>query len=85
MITTLDGYKSNTYKYVGDFITPTFMTINSFNGGDVSVLVSSDTKSSKLFGPTGSLVEEIAGAKGNVVVQLDWNGSAWRVSGIKGG
>ena len=84
MTTTLDGYRANQYRYEGDFVTPVNATISSFNGSDVGVLVSTDTKASKVYASDGSLVQEIAAAKGNIVVQLMRDGNRWRVSGIKG-
>ena len=51
-------------------VTPVNVTISAFNGSDVGTLVSTDTKASKVYAPDGRLVQEIAAAKGNIVVQL---------------
>ena len=84
MTSTLEGYRAKQYRYVGDFVTPVNVTISTFNGSDVGALVSTDTKASKVYAPDGSLVQEVAAAKGNIVVQLMRDANDWRVSGIKG-
>jgi len=84
MTSTLEGYRAKQYRYVGVFVTPVNVTINTFNGSDVGALVSTDTKASKVYAPDGSLVQEVAAAKGNIVVQLMRDANDWRVSGIKG-
>jgi hypothetical protein len=84
MTSTLDGYRAKQYRYVGDFVTPVSLTTKTFSGSDVSVLVSTDTKASQIYGPNGGLVEEIPAAKSQVEVQLVRESNQWRVSGIKG-
>ena len=84
MTSTLDHYKEKQYRYVGDFVTPTSIDLNSFNDSDVSVRIATDTGVSRVFASNGSLVEEIPAAKGSVAVQLERDGDRWRVSGIKG-
>jgi Family of unknown function (DUF6318) len=84
MTSTLDGYRSKQYRYVGDFVSPISIDLNSFDDSGVSVRVATDTGVSKVFASNGSLVEEVPAAKGTVAVQLERDGDQWRVSGIKG-
>ena len=84
MTSTLDSYRSKQYRYVGDFVSPISIDLNSFDDSGVSVRVATDTGVSKVFASNGSLVEEVPAAKGTVAVQLERDGDQWRVSGIKG-
>ena len=81
---SVQQWKQQGYHYVGDFITPTLVTVSAFPGDQTAkVLVTSKTAESKLLTATNSVVQVFPAEDANSVVSLNYQGGRWLASEVK--
>jgi hypothetical protein len=81
---SIQQWKQQGKHYVGDFITPTVVTISAFpNDLTAKVLVSSKTAESKLLDARNSVDQTFAAEEASTVVALMYQDGQWRVAEIK--
>jgi hypothetical protein len=84
MTDSISAWKARQYRYVGEYVSPTLVTVSAFpNDGSSKVLVSSRTPEAKLLDANGSVIQTFPPDRSNVSVFLKYSGSAWTVSEIK--
>lgn len=84
MSDAIRDYQAKGQRYVGEFVTPTFITIAMLDGNTAKTFMSVRGKGSKVVDSSGSLVKEVPPASGNLSIFLSYETGSWRVSEIKG-
>ncbi len=81
---SIKSWKEKNYHYIGQLITPTFVTISAFpNDGSAKVLVSNNTTGAKLLDAQNSLVETFPPEQGNASFSLRFESTGWKVAEIQ--
>lgn len=84
MMDSISSWKAKKYRYVGEYVSPTVVTVSAFpNDGTSKVLVSSRTPEARLLDANGSVVQTFPPDSSNVSVFAKYSDNAWRVSEIK--
>ncbi len=82
ILDTVKEYQGKGQSYKGDFVNPTFVTISSFNPGEVKTYVMTNNTERKVVDSSGRTVEVIPPSRGNYSFFLGFTG-AWRILEIK--
>jgi hypothetical protein len=81
---SVQQWKQRGYRYVGDFITPTVVTISAFPGDQTAkVLVTSKTAESRLLTASNSVAQVFPAEDANSVVSLNYREGRWATSEVK--
>jgi len=82
-IEQIESYKAKSQHYEGNFVTPTLITISTFESSRAVVFVSTDTKAAKVVSADGHVVEELPAETGNTTTYLTFDNASWTVTEIK--
>jgi hypothetical protein len=83
MTAQIKDYISRGEHLEGDFVTPTFVTIAQFDGGQAKTFMSTDTKATRVVDVHGSTVREVAPSKANGSIFLEFREGRWVLTDLK--
>jgi hypothetical protein len=84
MKASIEEWRPKSYHYVGDFITPTVITVSAFpSDSTAKVLVVSNTAESKLLSESNTVVKTFPPENTSSLVSLTYSNGQWSAAEIK--